>query len=150
MSAALGDEAIDAAVLREGTSLFERMQGEAPGVFSPAYWEGQVLAWAMRDPSFKVDLFRFVDVFPTLKTREQVTRHIEEYLLRPGRDLPTLVSAALKAATGGLTAGLAQGTIRRNVEGMAERFIVGRDAKDALPALKKLHRQGLAFTAKRR
>ena len=50
-------------------------------------------------------------VFPTLKTKDQVTQHIKEYLLKDGRDLPALISTALKAATSGLTAGIAQSTL---------------------------------------
>ena len=30
------------------------------------------MEWAMKDPSFRVDLFRLVDVLPVLKTRKQV------------------------------------------------------------------------------
>ncbi len=137
---------LDAAILKSGSALHERMKGETPGVFNKAYWEGAILEWAMKDPSFKVDMFRFVDVFPTLQTKEQVKQHIQEYLLKDGRELPALISAALKAATAGITAGIAQSTMRGQIEGMANRFIIGRDAKAALPELKKLHKEGIAFT----
>lgn len=139
-------ESTDAAILKTGTEIWRKMQGETPGVFNKAYWEGAILEWAMKDPSFKVDMFRFVDVFPTLQTKEQVTQHIEEYLLKDGRELPGLISAALKAATAGLTAGIAQATMKKQIEGMANRFIVGANAKEALSELKKLHKDGIAFT----
>ena len=137
---------LDQAIEKAGEALFEKMKGETPGVFNKAYWEGAILEWAMKDPAFKVDMFRFVDVFPTLQTKEQVTQHIQEYLLKDGRELPGLISAALKAATSGLTAGIAQGTMKKQIEGMANRFIVGANAKEALPELKKLHKDGIAFT----
>jgi RHH-type proline utilization regulon transcriptional repressor/proline dehydrogenase/delta 1-pyrroline-5-carboxylate dehydrogenase len=140
------EAALDDAIQKAGTELHARMKGETPGVFNKAYWEGAILEWAMKDPSFKVDMFRFVDVFPTLQTKEQVKQHIQEYLLKEGRELPALISAALKAATAGLTAGIAQATMKGQIEGMANRFIVGRDAKAALPELKKLHKEGIAFT----
>jgi len=139
-------DALNAAITTTGAALHERMKGETPGVFNKAYWEGAILEWAMKDPSFKVDMFRFVDVFPTLQTKDQVKQHINEYLLKDGRELPSLISAALKAATTGLTAGIAQATMKGQIEGMANRFIVGRDAKAALPELKKLHKDGIAFT----
>jgi RHH-type proline utilization regulon transcriptional repressor/proline dehydrogenase/delta 1-pyrroline-5-carboxylate dehydrogenase len=141
-----GDAALDEAIQKAGAELHARMKGETPGVFNKAYWEGAILEWAMKDPSFKVDMFRFVDVFPTLATKEQVKQHINEYLLKDGRELPALISAALKAATSGLTAGIAQATMKGQIEGMANRFIVGKDAKEALPELKKLHKDGIAFT----
>jgi RHH-type proline utilization regulon transcriptional repressor/proline dehydrogenase/delta 1-pyrroline-5-carboxylate dehydrogenase len=140
------EAALDDAIQKAGADLHARMKGETPGVFNKAYWEGAILEWAMKDPSFKVDMFRFVDVFPTLQTKEQVKQHINEYLLKDGRELPALIAAALKAATSGLTAGLAQATMKGQIEGMANRFIVGRDAKAALPELKKLHKDGIAFT----
>ncbi len=137
---------MDEEILKLGGLISAAMKGETPGVFNKAYWEGAILEWAMKDPSFKVDMFRFVDVFASLSTRDQVTQHIREYLLKDGRDLPTLISAALKAATAGITAPVAQATMRKQIEGMANRFIVGADAKEALSELKKLHKDGIAFT----
>jgi RHH-type proline utilization regulon transcriptional repressor/proline dehydrogenase/delta 1-pyrroline-5-carboxylate dehydrogenase len=143
MTSAAGLEARTQAIGRE---LLERARGESPGVFSTAYWEGQLLAWAMRDPAFKVDLFRFVDAFPMLKTREQVAQHVDELLLRGDRELPAAIATALRATTSRLAGGVAQAALRRNVEAMAGRFIVGRDARDTLPALRELHEAGIGFT----
>lgn len=138
--------ALEARVQAIGRELFERAQGETPGVFSSAYWEGQLLAWAMRDASFKVDLFRFVDAFPMLRTREQVAQHVEEMLLRDGRELPAAIATALRATTSRITSGVAQAALRKNVEAMAQRFIVGRDARDTLPSLRRLWDAGIGFT----
>ena len=129
-----------------GEKLWSRIQGAVPGVFDKGYWQGKILEWAMRDASFKVDMFRFVDVLPTLVETDQVSRHVREYLIKPGRELPALVGVALKAASGGIAACLAARTIRGNVTALAERFIVGRDAREALPVLRRLHDQGFAFT----
>ena len=38
-----------------GEDLFARMKGETPGLFDKAWWSGQVLEWAMRDPVFKTE-----------------------------------------------------------------------------------------------
>jgi RHH-type proline utilization regulon transcriptional repressor/proline dehydrogenase/delta 1-pyrroline-5-carboxylate dehydrogenase len=129
-----------------GHELWEKMKGEVPGVFNKDFWQGKILDWAMQDPGFKVDMFRFVDVLPVLHSSDQVARHIKEYLLKEGRELPMVISAALKAASGGLTAGLGAKAIRKNVTDMAERFIVGHNAKEAMPILRKLHKGGIAFT----
>jgi N-acetylornithine carbamoyltransferase len=71
---------------------------------------------------------------------------VKEYLLKDGRELPAVLSAALKAASSGLTAGLGAMAIKKNVTDMAGRFIVGSNAKEALRVLKKLHKDGIAFT----
>lgn len=137
---------LEAAILALGQELTKRMKGENPGVFNKDYWQGRIMEWAMKDPSFKVDMFRFVDVLPVLESTDQVSRHVREYLLRDGRELPGVMKTALKAAAGGMTAGLATKTLRSNISGMAERFIVGQNAKEALGVLKKMHKQGIAFT----
>src|SRR5690606_8948334 len=85
-------------------------------------------------------------VLPSLTGKEQISAHVKEYLLKEGRELPTVIATALKAATTGLTSGLAAMAIKKNVTDMAERFIVGSDAKESLPVLKKLHKDGIAFT----
>jgi RHH-type proline utilization regulon transcriptional repressor/proline dehydrogenase/delta 1-pyrroline-5-carboxylate dehydrogenase len=139
-------DALEARVQRIGRELFDRTRAEEPGLFSSAYWEGQLLAWAMRDASFKVDLFRFVDVFPMLRSRDQVARHVDEYLLREGRALPAAIATALRATSARLTAPVAQAALRKNIEGLASRFIVGRDAASALPTLRALHDAGVGFT----
>ena len=43
---------------------------------------------AMADAGFKTNLFRFIDVFPSLRTAEQVHQHLREYLYQPGVRLP--------------------------------------------------------------
>ena len=129
-----------------GFKLFEEMRGEKPGVFNSDYWQGKLMDWVMKDPSFKIDLFRFVDVLPQLESSEQVARHVREYLLKEGRALPGVISVALKAAASGLTAGIAAKSIRKNISDMAERFILGHDAKSALKELEILHKQGIGFT----
>jgi RHH-type proline utilization regulon transcriptional repressor/proline dehydrogenase/delta 1-pyrroline-5-carboxylate dehydrogenase len=137
---------LDRKILEMGQDVFTRMQGETPGVFNKDYWQGRILEWAMKDPTFKVDMFRFVDVLPMLDDKEQVSRHIKEYLLKEGRELPGVMKAALKAASGGIGAGLGAAAIKKNVTEMASRFIVGNDSKSAIGVLKKLHKQGIAFT----
>ncbi|MEI6806550.1 MAG: proline dehydrogenase family protein, partial [Myxococcaceae bacterium] len=129
-----------------GLQLFQDMRGEKPGVFNSDYWQGKLMDWVMKDPSFKVDLFRFVDVLPQLETSDQVAKHVREYLLKEGRVLPGVISVALKAAATGLTAGIAAKSIRKNISDMAERFIMGHDAKSAIKELQVLHKQGIAFT----
>src|SRR5271163_1371463 len=76
-------------IQRLGRALHQKLKGEKPGIFTPAYWQGLVLDWAMGDPALKTDLFRLVDALPSLTTGAQVARHAREYLLAGGRRLPT-------------------------------------------------------------
>lgn len=130
-----------------GEDLFARMRDERPGLFDKAWWSGQVLEWAMKDEAFKTEMFRFVDVFPVLATPEEIARHIQEYLLRPGINPPAVIKMALKGAgLGSIATKMATAQIAKNLEGMARRFIAGTDAAGAVPALREMRGQRQAFT----
>ena len=146
------DEAVEARIRAFGEELWDRARGQVPGIFDRGFWYGRALDRAMRDPAFKVNLFRFVDVLPVLGDAEQVAAHVREYLLGDGPGLPEWMGAALRIASarggsgGRLLSGIAAWAIRRNVAEMAKRFIVGRNAMSSLPVLRKLHDDGIAFT----
>ncbi|MCA9543243.1 MAG: proline dehydrogenase family protein, partial [Myxococcales bacterium] len=130
-----------------GEQLFERMAGHAPGVFDKAWWSGQVLEWAMRDPAFKTEMFRFVDVFPVLDGPEAIGEHVREYLLKPGLNVPGPIKLALKGANlSKLAMKVAAGQIAKNLEAMGRGFIAGRDPADAVATVQAMRAQGLAFT----
>jgi len=139
-------EGSEAEILTLGKQLAEDMKGEVPGVFGGDFWQGRILEWAMDDPEFKVDLFRLVDVLPILNSSRQVSQHVREYLLKEGRRLPGGMSTVLKAAWGGFTRGLASRVIKKQVAGMARRFIAGENPRRALPQLRRLHREGVGTT----
>jgi RHH-type transcriptional regulator, proline utilization regulon repressor / proline dehydrogenase / delta 1-pyrroline-5-carboxylate dehydrogenase len=136
----------DARILAEGRVLWERIDAQRLGLLHRRRWEDRLLAWSTRDPSFKTDLFRFVDVLPSLESHDQVARHVREYLAKEGRHLPFGVEAVLRRVTRGPTARLSAQVIQRNVEGLALRFIAGGDVAAALPVLEALHDDGLGFT----
>ncbi len=136
----------DVRIGRLGNELWEEMQSERPSLFNREWWENQLLGRVMEDEGLKVDMFRFVDVLPTLRDTAAVSDHIREYLGTHDRELPKALTIALKAASRGLAAPLLARLIRRNATRMAERFIVGHDAAEALPALRTLHTHGIGFT----
>ncbi len=140
------EHAIEADVQRLGRELLKNIQKRGAGIFDAQYWQGRLLDWAMHDASFKTDLFRFVDVLPTLQTAEQVKVHVREYLLKPERPLPKAIAGVLKVASSGIGSHLATSRIRGNVEGLARRFIAGQDSEEASKVLEALWRQGLGFS----
>lgn len=140
------DESFQQSVVDEGLQIFGALKEEKEGFFDKNYWFGRIMEWVMKDPSFKVDLFRFVDVLPMLATNNQVAKHIKEYLLKKDRDIPLVMNTALKAASFSLARGIAANAIRKNVTDMAQRFIAGRDIKDAKSVLNHLSSEGFTFT----
>ena len=47
-----------------------------------------MMDWAMADERLKVEMLRFVDVFPTLRSRREIARHLHEYFAREGVAAP--------------------------------------------------------------
>jgi RHH-type proline utilization regulon transcriptional repressor/proline dehydrogenase/delta 1-pyrroline-5-carboxylate dehydrogenase len=105
----------------------------------------KLMDWSMQDHDFKVQLFRFVDVFPMLTTPEMVHDHLTDYLSQPGVTPPPGMDLGIKA--GGIAKGLMAKTISsKQIKGMAQKFIAGTDAASALPRLKQLWDHDIAFS----
>lgn len=131
-----------------GLKIYQLIEGDAPSVFKKEFWSGKIMDWCMRNEAFKVEMFRFVDVFPSLSSSVAVAKHIQEYFCRPDQDFPSSLQWGLKLVSpNSLVAKVATKAISENITGMARQFIVGEDARDALSTLKKLRKEGFAFTA---
>ncbi len=131
-------------IFETGQRLYRRLEGQTSSVFRKDYWIGQAMTWSMSDPEFKANLFRFVDVFPSLGDAADIARHAEEYF---GRDSGGLLGKiGLRALSGSVGRGLAARLLRTRIEAVARQFIVGAGPEDALPALAALRNDGLAST----
>jgi RHH-type transcriptional regulator, proline utilization regulon repressor / proline dehydrogenase / delta 1-pyrroline-5-carboxylate dehydrogenase len=135
---------LEAEVRRLGGELLDTARSAKAGVLSKSFWSDQLLDWSMRDAAFKVQLLRFVDVFPTLRNAEQVHRHLIDYLNAPGIKLPPGMGLGLKA--GGLLKGAAARAVTAQVTGMAQKFIAGANPIEALPQLRRLWESGIGFS----
>lgn len=130
-----------------GEDIAARAQQARPGAFDREYWIGRLLEATMRDPAFKVNLFRLVDVLPVLQTTAQIRDHVREYLGDTTAELPKVFAHAVKLASGEHTGKLAARAVHKTVEELARRFIVGANPAEALSELRALHKDGFAFTA---
>ncbi|NCN27954.1 bifunctional proline dehydrogenase/L-glutamate gamma-semialdehyde dehydrogenase [bacterium] len=141
------DEQLEARVKELGQEIFEKSRASEFGLFNKNYWSGRMMDWSMKNAKFKVELFRFVDVLPTLKTSDQIVEHVKAYFMRPDLELSAWIKTALGAATlGGVASKIASSSIKKNVESMAKTFICGENSQTAEPTLKKLWETGSAFT----
>ncbi|MCE9620411.1 MAG: proline dehydrogenase family protein [Planctomycetes bacterium] len=142
--AASADPTLEALIQAKGRAILERARSRKSGMLSAQFWSDKLMDWSMKDAAFKVQLFRFVDAFPMLKTADQVHEHLTDYLTQPGVKLPPGLDLGLKA--GGLAKGLMTKTMSNQITGMAEKFIAGTDAKSALPQLERMWKEGVAFS----
>ncbi len=138
------DDATEKRIGEIGREFLDRARSNKSGVLSAAFWSDKLMDWSMKDEAFKVQLFRFVDTFPTLKTSEQVHEHLVDYLSQPGVNLPPGLGLGLKA--GGLAKGILTKTMTSQITSMAQKFIAGEDAAAALPRLRKLWDRDIAFS----
>ncbi|HEX4199989.1 MAG TPA: proline dehydrogenase family protein, partial [Chthoniobacterales bacterium] len=139
---ALLQQEIDHTV-REIFALIDQSQREA-AVLRRSDFYGRLMDWCMRDESFKTQMFRFVDVLPTLNSADEVVRHLSEYL----RDSKATVSGLLRGAlsVGSMLPAVPATVIRKNVAAMANIFITGKDGPSALKNLRQIWKEGARFT----
>ena len=135
---------LESQIQQIGGALLEQVRGQRGGLLSRSFWSQKLIDWAMKDEAFKVQLFRFVDTFPTLRTPAQIHDHLADYLSQPGVTPPPGLGIGLKA--GGLLKGAFARTVAGQITAMGQRFIAGTDASSALPKLKKLWSQGIGFS----
>ena len=101
------DSEFEQATLRIGKDFLERSAKHGKGMLSARFWSDKLMDWAMKDHQFKVQLFRFIDAFPMLKTPDQVYDHLVDYMNQPGVTPPPGMKTGLKAG------GIMKGTVVR-------------------------------------
>jgi len=144
--------ATEADIRRHAERLYEAAVVTVPRLFDRKWWTGRLLEWAIRDDDFKIRLFRFIDVLPTLKTPAQIKRLVDEYFgqdagprdISGGRSLMRWGMRTLSSA--GFGAGVTADIIYNQTIQMANQFIVGAGMKEALPAVVALWNRGIAHS----
>ena len=133
---------------KTGKWLYQMIEGESPTLFQKQFWIGKVLDWCMRDEIFRVEMFRFIDVFPYLTRPESVARHLQEYFSRPEVKLPSTLQWGVKfVSPTSFAAKMVAKSFSENIAAMAKQFILGSTPEEAIPVLERLRSLGVAFTA---
>src|SRR5271170_6670023 len=85
---------------RIGRAIFARANSLS-GLASPIENIDQALmGWSMRNESFKSQLFRFVDCLPSLRSSDDIARHLREYLNIRLPGFSSLLAAAARFGAG--------------------------------------------------
>ena len=116
-----------AAITAEGTLR------SASSLLSGRAVQRRLLTRAVEDPHFRTQLFRFIDVYPSLRDSGDLVRHLRAYLDDRG-ELPRPLDRLLASGTGQRLPSWAIARLTdRAMQRMAKELIAGRDAADALP-----------------
>jgi len=139
------DPAIDAAVKAKGEQIFALMDKQPPpALFSKKGAYARLMDWSMKDPVFKTQLFRFVDVLPALNSSAEIVRHLQEYLGDKAVELNPALKAGLAASS--FAPALVAGPVKAQIVDMAGQFVAGVSGEDLIRQIRKNAKLGIATT----
>src|SRR5438128_8132990 len=127
-----------------GREIFGLVDQHPEPLFSKAGFYQRLMALSMRDEHFKAQMFRFVDVLPSLRRSGDIVQHLEEYFADGRNGYAPLVKTGVRAAK--IAPWISAAVLRRNIAGMARQFIAGKNPQDVLKTLRKRREQKIGFT----
>ena len=140
-------ESLDRRTRAIGRELFDRI-GRERRPWRRSWWDDRFMAMTLDDPMVRVQLFRFIDVLPTLRDADSLRRHLAEYLDEAGDAVPWWLDLALRLSPERTTRAEWLAAASRTAAGiMARKFIAGATPGEALETVLNLRRRRLAFTA---
>jgi len=128
------------AATRENRSFFAQMRDQMR-------WDDKLLAWAMGNPGLRVQLFRFIDCLPALRSKPEVAAHLQEYLGDESVELPAALKGMLNFANPDSMPGqVAATTVATAVETLAHKYIAGENIKQVIKTIEQLRQEKMAFS----
>src|SRR5262249_44375338 len=114
---------------------------------TPRWLDDRLMEWTMADSAVKVQLFRFIDVLPLLRSCQEVNRHLREYFTQASPHLPGWMRFGFRhLPADSFAGGILAKTARWNAERLARRFIAGTNLGEVVGAIAAMRRRSLAFT----
>lgn len=130
-----------------GKEIFRRAKSSRSSVFDRSFWSSKLIDLAIRNESLKINLFRFVDVLPTLKDDDELVKHIQEYFKDFQGEYSELLGFATKISQAGILGKIATGiAVRTAITQMARTFIAGENISEVTKKVKDLRNEKMAFT----
>ena len=122
---------------QRGRRIFELVDKYPESLFSKAGFYQRLMTLSMRDEQLKLQLFRFVDVLPSLHTSGEIIEHLQEYFAdaHDSRKLSEFLEAGVRLTR--TVAWISGPILRWNVSEMARQFIAGRNPNDVMRTLRK-------------
>lgn len=126
---------------RESRSWFAQMRDQMQ-------WDDKLLGWAMSNPNLRVQLFRLIDCLPSLRSKPEIARHLQEYLGDQSVELPAALKGVLLnfASPDSMPGQIAATTLSTAVETLAHKYIAGENLKQVLKTIERLRKEKMGFT----
>ncbi|WP_375338574.1 proline dehydrogenase family protein [[Phormidium] sp. ETS-05] len=110
-------------------------------------WDDKLLAWAMSNPGLRVQLFRFIDCLPALRSKAEIANHLQEYLTAEEVELPDALKKLISFSGGDSIPGqIAATTVTTAVETLAQKYIAGESLPQTIKTLERLRKEKMGFT----
>src|SRR5438477_12009515 len=129
---------------QRGARIFEIVDQHPESLFSKAGFYQRMMARSMRDEQFKAQLFRFVDVLPSLRKSGDIVEHLDEYFADMRNGFTAFIHTGVRLAR--IVPWVSGPVLRWNVSGMARQFIAGKNPNDLMKTLRKRRAQKIGFT----
>src|SRR5947207_5567185 len=129
---------------QRGTRIFELVDRHPESLFSKAGFYQRMMALSMRDEHFKVQMFRFVDVLPSLRRSSDILEHLEEYFAGIRNGFAPIIDTGVRLAR--IVPWVSGRVLVWNVSGIARQFIAGKNPDDVMKTLRKRRAQNIGFT----
>ena len=133
-------------IRKTGAKIYSSMEGEVPFLFNKKKWMGRLMEWAMKDETFRFQLFRYIDVLPSLLSDALIVKVLKEYFTEAAHTPMILRKGIERISRSSFVPYIAGKVIREGVESIARQFIAGRGPSDALKPFNTLWRAGFAFS----
>ncbi|HEY7000976.1 MAG TPA: L-glutamate gamma-semialdehyde dehydrogenase [Candidatus Udaeobacter sp.] len=133
-------------VEQRGRRIFELVDKHPDPLLSKAGFYQRLMTLSMRDEQLKLQLFRFVDVLPSLCTSGEIVEHLQEYFAEAhdSQGISEFLRTGIRLA--GTVPWISGPILRWNVSEIARQFIAGRNPDDVMRTLRKRRTQKIGFT----
>src|SRR3989338_4014960 len=130
MAAPFDPRALEERTQAIGQELFAATKREHAHLSVLNRWSQQVLSWCLAAPALKGSVLRFIDVLPSLRSPQAITRHVRDYFPTTNLRLPAALRVGSTLARSGLlTATAVSSVITQMVEQVARQFIAESGAE---------------------
>jgi RHH-type proline utilization regulon transcriptional repressor/proline dehydrogenase/delta 1-pyrroline-5-carboxylate dehydrogenase len=133
-------------IVEFGADVFQDLQEYQLSPLEVRFWNARMMEWSMSHPEVKVNLFRLVDVLPTLKSPQAVADHVRQYLTGPANRIHPALGWLISLSQNSLGTWLTSKAVTFGVRQMASLFIAGFTPQSSLPVLRRLRRDGFCYT----
>ncbi len=135
----INNQKLEELILQKGSELLRKSQKQDSIFLEKNFWYKKMLSWTMSHQKLKTNLFRFIDVLPSLSNEKIFLSHFKEYF--KDQEIGFITSGL-----GRLAPSLMVKNIKKQIRQVAQMFITGSTKEEALKVVAKNWKKDIAFS----